>query len=211
MVVVKICGITRLGDALAALDAGADLLGFNFYPGSRRYISPSSCLEITNELARRNESIGLVGVFVNESPKNILKVLDDCGLTIAQCHGDENAADLAMLNGRAYKAIRPKNKKELDELLHQFSSPPSTPQLLFDTYQNATYGGSGKTGDWQLAGLAASQYPILLAGGLDAENVASAVQQVHPWGVDVASGVESQPGIKELTKLKLFIKNAKGN
>ncbi|MGB9640221.1 MAG: phosphoribosylanthranilate isomerase [Anaerolineales bacterium] len=210
MVMVKICGITRLEDALAALDAGADLLGFNFYPGSRRYISPSSCYAITDELARRNESVGLVGVFVNESAQNILKVLDDCGLTLAQCHGDESVADLAMLKGRAYKAIRPRNRNELDELLHQFASTPCTPQLLVDTYHNATYGGSGKTGNWQLASLAAQQYPIFLAGGLNAENVASAVQQVRPWGVDVASGVENRAGIKDITKMKLFIKNAKG-
>lgn len=211
MVMVKICGITRLEDALAALDAGADMLGFNFYPASRRYISPSICFEITNELARRNASIGLVGVFVNESPHEILKVLDDCGLTLAQCHGDESAADLAMLNGRAYKAIRPKNKGELDGLIRLFSSPPCIPQLLLDTYQNALYGGSGKTGNWQLASLAARQYPIFLAGGLHADNVADAIQRVHPWGVDVASGVESQPGIKDLTKMKLFIKTAKGS
>ncbi len=211
MRIVKICGITSLTDALNAIDAGADFLGFNFYPGSRRYISLHQCYQITNELARRDRQIGLVGVFVNQSPEYIQKALDYCGLNLAQLHGDEKKASLNLLKGRAYKAIRPRNQEELTQLLSQFDSPQCTPQLLIDTYQNSTYGGSGQTGDWELARIAAQQYPIFLAGGLHPENVANAIRLTQPWGVDVASGVESQPGIKDFQKMKAFIKNAKGN
>lgn len=210
MTMVKICGITRLEDALIAADAGADWLGFIFYPVSKRYIQPKTCMQIVNELSRRNFEAVFVGVFVNEDLQNVQEIMAYCGLNLAQLHGEESEADLEVLKPRSYKAIRPKNQTDLDYLLKRYSSPERIPQVLVDTYHESLKGGSGSVGDWMLAREAARRYPILLAGGLTPENVKDAIQQVCPWGVDVSSGVESHAGIKDSSKIKAFVRNAKG-
>jgi phosphoribosylanthranilate isomerase len=210
MTMVKICGITRLEDALVAADAGADWLGFVFYPVSKRYIQPKTCMQIVNELSRRNFEAVFVGVFVNEDLQNVQEIMAYCGLNLAQLHGEESEADLEVLKPRSYKAIRPKNQTDLDYLLKRYSSPERIPQVLVDTYHESLKGGSGRVGDWMLAREAARRYPILLAGGLTPENVKDAIQQVCPWGVDVSSGVESHAGIKDSSKIKAFVRNAKG-
>lgn len=203
MTIVKICGIKTLKDALAAIDAGADYLGFNFYPKSVRFIEKTACAEITSVLKREHPQIKLVGVFVNSSVEDIKGILQTCHLDLAQLHGDETPETFAQLAPHAFRAFRgiPESNAgyERDE----------APAILIDAAVKGVYGGSGVTADWTAAAKLAKKYPLLLAGGLTHENVADAVRQVQPWGVDVASGVESAPGEKDAGKMSAFIKAVK--
>jgi len=207
---VKICGLKTLDSALSALDAGADLLGFNFYPPSPRYIAPVDCEALVAILRQRGYTGGLVGVFVNAAPGWMSAVLDHCHLDLAQLSGDEPPATLAALPGRAYKALRPASLADLQDDLDQYTPSTNTPAWLLDAYRPGGYGGTGQNADWRLAQNLAGKAPILLAGGLTPENVAEAVRRVQPWGVDVASGVESAPGIKDPARITAFIQSAHG-
>jgi phosphoribosylanthranilate isomerase len=201
MTKIKICGIKTVKDALTALEAGADLIGFNFYPKSPRYIDPGRCRDIM-AVMRKYGHITYVGVFVNTSAAEIRATMNTCALTLAQLHGDETAETLKSLHGKAFKSFRGVPAAErLDGYTRD-----DAPALLVDAFVKGEYGGTGVTADWNGAAELAKRYPILLAGGLTAENVAEAVQRVRPWGVDVASGVESAPGVKDLNKIKAFIK-----
>jgi phosphoribosylanthranilate isomerase len=203
MTKVKICGIKTLPDALAAIEAGADYLGFNFYPKSIRFIDKSVCAEITSVLKREHPQVKLVGVFVNSSVEEINDILQTCRLDLAQLHGDETPEIFAQLTPHAFRAFRgiPESNAgyERDEV----------PAMLIDAAVKGVYGGSGVTADWTAAAELAKKYPLLLAGGLTPENVADAVRQVRPWGVDVASGVESAPGEKDAGKMIQFVKEVK--
>ncbi len=200
MTIIKICGIKNLPDALAAIEAGADYLGFNFYPKSVRFIEKPVCAEITSVLKREHPQIKLVGVFVNSSVEEIKGILQTCHLDLVQLHGDETPETFAQLAPHAFRAFRgiPESNAgyERDE----------APAMLIDAAVKGVYGGSGVTADWSAAAELAKKYPLLLAGGLTPENVADAVRQVRPWGVDVASGVESAPGEKDAEKMSAFIK-----
>lgn len=208
---IKICGLTCLDDALAAIDAGADFLGFNFYPKSPRYISPNACAKILSAINHRPSAITTVGIFVNESASLVAAVLDHCGLDLAQLHGDEPPEQLTALWGRAYKAFRLRRERpDEDEFVTFARLSPGFPALLIDAHAHDAYGGTGQTADWPAARAVAAQFPIFLAGGLTPENVAGAVAHVNPWGVDVASGVESAPGRKDHRKMQAFAKAAKG-
>ena len=200
MTKIKICGIKTLNDALAAIEAGADYLGFNFYRRSVRFIEKRACAEITSVLKKEHTQIKLVGVFVNALVEEIKDILDTCSLDLAQLHGDETAEMLKALDGKAYKAFR-----GIPESLDGFVRSES-PAFLVDASVKGVYGGSGVTADWNGAAELAQKYPLLLAGGLTPENVAEAVRQVKPWGVDVASGVESAPGEKDASKMKAFVR-----
>ena len=204
---IKICGLTNLEDALAAVEVGADLLGFNFYPGSSRYIEPSRCAQITDALSEQRVVAVLVGVFVNEPAKAIDTVLRECGLHLAQLHGDETPEALERLEGRAYKAIRPRSASEADMAARRFAhlGHSSGPALLVDAFSEGHYGGTGRVGNWEVARRLAGKLPILLAGGLTPDNVRSAIADVRPWGTDVASGVESHPGQKDRKKMGAFV------
>jgi len=199
MTKIKICGIKTANDALAAMEAGADLIGFNFYPKSPRHIDVGICRDIM-AVMRRYGHITYVGVFVNASVEEIRATIDTCGLALAQLHGDEMPEMLSALDGRAFKAFRgiPNDVKEF--------ARSESPALLVDAAVKGVYGGSGVTADWSAAAGLAKRYPLLLAGGLNPENVADAVRQVKPWGVDVASGVESEPGKKDAKKMSAFVK-----
>jgi phosphoribosylanthranilate isomerase len=200
---IKICGITNLDDALAAIDVGVDYLGFNFYQKSQRFIALEDCAKIQSEISNRKSIIKTVGVFVNEPPARIAAILNDCGLDLAQLHGDETPEDLAELKGRAYKGIRGvKNPND-------FVSNGHAPALLLDAYSPNAYGGTGHTADWAAARVIAEQFPIFLAGGLTPENVADAIAQVNPWGVDVASGVEVSPRKKDWARMQKFVEATK--
>jgi indole-3-glycerol phosphate synthase/phosphoribosylanthranilate isomerase len=205
---VKICGITTRQDGLAAVDAGADMLGFNFYPRSKRYIPPEKCVRIVSALAQYTARVQLVGVFVNATRAEIEAIADDCHLDLVQLSGDEPPEFLHALGPRALKGIRPTSLEEAQADAARFARSAS-PALLVDAYRPGEYGGTGYTGDWELAQKLAAQYPILLAGGLNPDNVAAAVAQVHPWGVDVASGVESSPGKKDAQKMTAFVAAAR--
>ena len=201
---IKICGLTTLDDALAAVEAGADLLGFNFYPPSPRYVTPEACGEITAVVHRRSPIL-CVGVFVNEPPARVAAILAAAGLDLAQLHGHETPADLRALGGRAFKAFRGVGADHADYA----AASAGRPAFLIDAYSPALYGGTGQTADWTAARPLAEQYPLLLAGGLTPANVAEAIAQVQPWGVDVASGVEGAPGRKDAAKVVAFIQTAR--
>jgi phosphoribosylanthranilate isomerase len=207
--IVKICGITRLDDALAAIDAGADMLGYNFYPASKRYLVVQACEEIQAGLQRRGLAIKTVGVFVNATHDTITATLDTCDLDLAQLHGDEDPKLLASLGAQAFKAIRPRTVTQALSALDTYPPREAAPALLVDAYRPDQYGGTGHTGDWVLAADLATRGLILLAGGLHPGNVQEAIRQVQPWGVDVASGVESSPGVKERSLMEQFIRNAR--
>jgi indole-3-glycerol phosphate synthase/phosphoribosylanthranilate isomerase len=206
---VKICGITDLDDALAAVEAGADMLGFNFYEPSPRYIRPADCARIVTALQDHGASATTVGVFVNATLREVASILDDCGLDLAQLHGDEPPAFLKALDERAFKAIRPSTLAAAQADARRYVRRVAPPALLVDAYRPGAYGGTGQAGDWSLARMLAEQHLILLAGGLNPENVAQAVAQVQPWGVDVASGVESSPGRKDPQKTAAFVAAAR--
>jgi len=208
--IVKICGIKTLEIARAATEAGADMLGFNFYPPSSRYILPEKCVEIMSSLKKQAGSFTSVGVFVNEPVDRIRKIMTTCNLDLAQLAGDESPQVLAALEGRAFKAVRPKSSAEADEQLEAFRRSQA-PTLLVDANVKGTYGGTGEIGDWVIGQHLAAQAPILLAGGLNPENVITAIRAVNPWGVDVASGVESGPGVKDPAKISAFIAAAKSD
>ena len=203
MTIIKICGIKTLKDALAAIDSGADYLGFNFYPKSVRFIEKSACAEITSVLKSEHPQIKLVGVFVKSSVYEIKDILQTCHLDLAQLHGDETPETFAQLAPHAFRAFRgiPESNAGYER--------NEVPAMLIDAAVKGVYGGSGVTADWAAAAKLAKQYPLLLAGGLTPENVADAVRQVRPWGVDVASGVESAPGEKDAGKMSAFVKAVK--
>lgn len=199
MTKIKICGIKTVTDALAAIEAGTDYLGFNFYPKSPRFIEKQACAEITLALMREYPHIKLVGVFVNSSFDEVKEILSSCSLDLAQLHGDETAEMLSVLDGRGFKAFR-----GIPESINGFAKKEA-PAFLVDAAVKGVYGGSGVTADWDDAAELAKKYPLLLAGGLTPENVAEAVRRVQPWGVDVASGVESAPGKKDPSRMKAFV------
>jgi phosphoribosylanthranilate isomerase len=210
MTKIKICGIKNVTDALAAMDAGADLIGFNFYPKSPRCIDVGRCRDIMSVM-RRYGHITYIGVFVNASAAEVRATMETCGLSLAQLHGDEPPDMLEALDGKAFKAFR-----GVPADVNGFARSES-PALLVDTAVKGMYGGSGITADWLGAADLAKKYPLLLAGGLTPENVADAVRQVKPWGVDVASGVEipphlggkAAPGEKDAVKMSAFVKAVK--
>lgn len=199
MTIIKICGIKTLIDALAAIDAGVDFLGFNFYPKSTRFIEKEICAEITSVLKREYPQIKLVGVFVNSAVGEVKNILETCSLDLAQLHGDETPEMFAQLVPRVFKAFR-----GIPSDITGYERNES-PALLVDAAVKGVYGGSGVTADWLAAAELAKRYPLLLAGGLTPGNVADAVRQVRPWGVDVASGVESAAGEKDVSKMKAFV------
>lgn len=200
MTKIKICGIKTVRDALAAIEAGADYLGFNFYPKSPRFIERQACAEITSVLKREYPQVRLMGVFVNSSVEEVKDTLQICSLDLAQLHGDETPEMISAFNGKAFKAFR-----GIPENVDGFARNDA-PAFLLDASVKGIYGGSGVTADWDGAAELAQAYPLLLAGGLTPENVVEAVSRVKPWGVDVASGVESAPGEKDAGKLVEFVK-----
>ncbi len=203
MTIIKICGIKTLKDALAAIEAGADYLGFNFYSKSVRFIEKEICAEITSVLKKEYPNIKLVGVFVNYPVDEVKNILETCSLDLAQLHGDETPEIFAQLVPQAFRAFRgiPSDITGYER--------NDVPALLVDAAVKGMYGGSGVTADWSAAAELAKRYPLLLAGGLTPENVADAVRQVKPWGVDVASGVESVAGEKDAAKMSAFVNAVK--
>ena len=192
---VKICGIRSLQDALAAVEAGAGMLGYNFYRPSVRYIEPQECYKIQQALAKRGIRIASAAVFVNETNKFMRSVLTACNLDYAQLSGDEEPAQAAALTAPWFKGIRPKSAAlaaqqaaSFDQAMQEAGSNPDGPQLLVDAYRPGEYGGTGLSADWSLASDLARKRRLLLAGGLKPETVSAAIQQVRPWGVDVATG-----------------------
>lgn len=213
MIRVKICGVTTVEDALMCAQAGADMLGLNFYPQSPRFITPEAARQITERL---QDALGegcplLVGVFVDESASTLCRIMDTVGLDAVQLSGDEPVDLLVEMMGSAIKAIRPRNRAEaMDQAAHYLEHAPpdeQMPSLLLDAYHKELYGGTGEQASIEVARAVKALAPrLMLAGGLKPENVAERVRAIRPWGVDVASGVEGgQPGIKDHDKVRAFV------
>jgi len=200
MVKIKICGITELGDALHAIDCGADALGFVFYEGSPRAITRQRAQAIIAELP---PLVTVVGLFVNADPRTVREIADDCGLDVIQYHGDESPETVRLAPRRAIRALRVRESETLDEIDRYPASG-----LLLDAWVAGAFGGTGVLCNWEIAAAIAKKRPVILAGGLTPENVATAIQTVRPYGVDVSSGVEESPGRKDRKKVAAFIKAA---
>ena len=199
---IKICGITNIDDALMSIDAGADALGFNFVPDTPRYLKDTkAAAKIIDQLP---PFITTVGLFVNADPELIQTIADECHLDMLQLHGDESPQFCQGFNRRVIKAVRVK-----DELSCSHLSNYRVSGYLLDTYVKGALGGTGVAFDWRLAVKAKQYGRIILAGGLDPDNVRSAVEQVRPYGVDVSSRVEASPGRKDPAKVEAFIRNVK--
>jgi len=196
MVKVKICGITNVDDALAAVEFGADALGFVFYKGSPRFISPKDAARIVAELP---PFVTKVGVFVDERLDTIRGTVAEAGLDVVQFHGNEPPENCE-IDCRAVKAIRVKELSDLKPLKSYRVSA-----FVLDTYAPQSLGGTGQIFNWDIAVEAKRYGRIILAGGLTPENIARAVVYVRPYAVDVSSGVEAEKGRKDHDKLKLFI------
>lgn len=215
---IKLCGVTTFDNALLCAESGADLLGLNFYPPSPRAITPEAARVITDGLRARlgDRCPLLVGVFVNASAAEIAQIMESAGLDAAQISGDEPPDLLAALQGRAYKAIRPRSAAEVRDLAVRYlphaPENPRLPLLLVDAYHKALYGGTGEQASLDVALAARELVPrLMLAGGLKPENVAARVQAIQPWAVDTASGIENgTPGIKTPDRVRDFVATVRG-
>jgi len=197
---VKICGITNREDAQRAVELGADMLGFIFYPKSPRAVDPRIVAEIGHGL-----TVEKVGVFVNETETTIQRIVEECGLDAIQFHGDESPAFCQRFAVKKIKAIRIRDAASLPA-----AAEYNVDALLLDTYTAGQRGGTGETFDWSLAITAKNLgRPVILSGGLTPENVGEAIRRVQPYAVDVASGVERAPGRKDPEKLRRFLERAK--
>lgn len=201
MVRVKICGITNLDDALAAVGCGADALGFVFWAGSQRHISAAVAAEIVKELP---PFITTVGVFVNETRSRIDDILAEVPLCAVQLHGDETPEFCSGFDVKVIKAVRVRDKGDIEAL-----SDYDVSAFLLDSYREGFSGGTGVTFDWSLATGAKMLGPVIVSGGLTPDNVAEAVRVVRPYGVDVSSGVEKSPGRKDSSAICSFIAQAR--
>jgi phosphoribosylanthranilate isomerase len=204
---VKICGITSLDDARAAIAAGADMLGFNFYRPSPRFIEPAAARTIIDALRSADQSTRAVGVFVNEaSPVSVIQIVDEAGVDAVQLHGDESIefchSMKALLKGRLLikvlrvtEAFAPADAKGYD-----------TDAIMLDAFHREMRGGTGQVVDWAIARLVRELAPrLFLAGGLSPANVAEAIAQVNPYAVDACSSLESSPGRKDAKLMKAFV------
>jgi len=200
MIKVKICGITNIQDALAAVDYGADALGFVFYHKSPRYVMPEKAREI---IAQLPPFISTVGVFANKTPEKMREILEFSGINILQLHGDE-PPDTCYIWHRVIRALRVRDFADLKPLEICRASA-----FLLDTYSADSYGGTGQVFNWDIAVEAKKFSRIILSGGLNPDNIEKAVRYVIPYAVDVSSGIEEEKGKKDLKKMKVFIERAK--
>jgi phosphoribosylanthranilate isomerase len=202
---IKICGLTRLEDAVLARDLGAWALGFIFYPKSPRFISPKEAQKSFEKIDKK--SALKIGVFVDAPIDEIMRTVRDVDLDGVQLHGTESPSlceDLKNKNSqlRIFKVFRPKDIRELEEIKFY----KAVDAILIDTFSNDFFGGTGKISRWDLAQEAKALFPVILSGGLNSGNVLNALKVVNPYAFDISSGVEDSPGIKSLSKLKLLFK-----
>ena len=202
MAKIKICGITNYDDARAAVDFGADALGFVFFRESPRCITPEKAAAITSKLP---VFVTTVGVFVNERAEEILKIIEDTGIDVIQLHGEESP-DACRLSRRVIKGIRVKSLESLEPLA-RYQNLVSA--FLLDTFEPHMPGGTGQVFNWDIAVEAKNFGRIILAGGLTPGNISEAIRRVNPYAVDVSSGVELVKGKKDHQKMRLFIEKAR--
>lgn len=199
MVRVKICGLTNVNDALLAAELGAHALGFIFYPKSPRYVDPGEARRIIKQLP---PLVITVGVFVDEEAAKVRDIAAQAGLDWVQLHGRESPDYCRTLGRRVIKGFRVQGEEIFPQLM---AYQGAVQAFLLDAYKPGTPGGTGETFDWELARKAEKYGPIILAGGLTPENVAEAIRLAQPAAVDVASGVEARPGVKDPEKLRNFL------
>ena len=204
---VKICGVTRTDDALHAARAGADVLGVNLWPGSKRHVDIAAARALADAARAAAASIAIAGVFVDADEATIVAAVRDAGLDIVQLHGREPATLVDALVARGltvWRAVAMATDADVDALAGTHAHA-----VLLDT-PSAGRGGSGRTFDWRLAAAAVrAGHQVVLAGGLDPDNVGAAIAAVRPWAVDVASGVETSPGVKDPARVTRFIAAAR--
>jgi phosphoribosylanthranilate isomerase len=195
MIGVKICGITNIGDACVAVESGADALGFIFYPKSQRYIVPERAREILQKVPG---SVGRVGIFVNQEIQGIKEIVSFCGLHLIQLHGDESPQYCAQFpRSSLIKTVSVCTEEEVQRLENY-----PVKAILVDKHEPGCYGGTGKNSDWALALKVKKKHPLILAGGLNQENIKRAIEAVRPCAVDINSGVEIAPGKKDFRKIR---------
>ena len=194
---IKVCGITTAEDALGAVVLGVDALGFNFFKGSSRYICPEEAAKICRLLPAFVSSVGL---FVNESCEEINRIVASTKLGLVQFHGDETAGFCESVGYPYVKALRATNEQQIEMEAKAYKSAQS---ILLDTAKNTQFGGTGEVFDWSI--LPKLNQPLILAGGLNANNVGAAIAATNPYAVDVSSGVESSPGQKDYVKMRRFV------
>jgi phosphoribosylanthranilate isomerase len=200
MIKVKVCGITNAEDALAAVELGADALGFVFAPSPRQVTRQ----QVADIVAKLPPFVCKVGVFADSSLQEVAETLQSCGLDLAQLHGSESPGFCQALFPRVIKAFRVKDESVLD-LLPRYKASA----YLLDSYHEALKGGTGQSFNWEIARKARRYGRIVLSGGLTPENVRQAITEVQPFAIDVSSGVESRPGVKDHAKLRAFLEAAK--
>ena len=199
MIWVKICGITRISDAEMAVRWGANALGFIFAE-SPRQITPQKARDITRRIS---PFVKTVGIFVNEHPSKIKEIVDFCGLDLVQLHGNESVSVCSEMSPRVIKAFRVQGEETLNDIA---SYKDHVRAILLDAYQQGINGGTGRTFDWELALKAKeSGIPMVLSGGLRPENIREALERVAPSAIDVSSGIEKRPGIKDHERMGMFM------
>ena len=202
---IKICGLTRMEDALLSADKGADFLGFIFVPSTPRFIEPEKAAEITRVLRDRTNRPKFVGVFRDASVEYVRQIAETAGLDLVQLHGSETDEDIRAIGIPAIKAFR------VGDALPDTTGHPSAEWFLFDTYEERRAGGTGRRFDWSLLTTYARSKPFFLAGGMTPESIGAAISLVRPNGIDIASGVESEPGVKDPGKIeRLFDRVRRG-
>ncbi len=199
--IVKICGLRELEHAQAAVDAGADLLGFVFAP-TRRYVAPEIAAAIAGRLSKK---VPLVGLFVDERPEVVRSTFKTCGLSYAQLCGDESVEYCRSLGVPIIKSLRVRGADVVDEV-ERYASISAW--CILDSYVPTAYGGTGTTFDWTMAREVSGRHRTMVAGGLNPENVGDAIRVARPWGVDVSSGVETG-GLKDIDKIIAFVAAAR--
>jgi phosphoribosylanthranilate isomerase len=200
---IKICGITRLEDALCAATCGADAIGFIFHKESPRYIAPERAKAI---IAQLPGEVAKVGVFVNRKTEEVKRIVETCGIDLIQLHGDESPAYCRLFPAeRVIKAVSPRSPEEVRAL-----DTYDVRAFLIDARDAGRYGGTGKRADWKLSAALKKTLPLILAGGLDMENIQAALANVAPQAVDINSGCELAPGIKDHDRIKRIIGMIRG-
>jgi phosphoribosylanthranilate isomerase len=203
MTIIKICGMTNKADALAASDLGVEMIGFVFYGKSKRYIAPRTARDISSELP---PSVSKVGIFVDEDKNSVLDIAEDVVLDILQFHGCESPGYCAVFRD-SYKIIKAFRIRERNDLVKV--NDYDVDYYLFDSYLEGVPGGTGKAMNRKLLDGFEFLKPVIISGGLTPENVARAIREVSPYGVDVSSGVELSPGSKDLKLMKKFVENVR--
>lgn len=219
MTFVKICGTKTLPDARAAIAAGADLLGLNFHPPSPRYLTPEDAAQLVKSLRTEygTSCPPIIGIFVEHTVLDITRIMDESGINAAQLTDEKaSAAAIEKLYDRAYVTIRPRDETEARELTRRYHQKRTLsdplPAILIDAYHPHLFGGTGEVTSLTIAAASMTESDrVMLAGGLTASNVGERLQKLQPWGVDVASGVETSPGQKDATLMRDFVTVVHGN